>query len=211
MKRILALVMAGAASACAYSAPVDISPNLNVYSAYVDRLPGHYLLYVDTDALSTTVRPTGMNCSAHSFPLDAREVFRTSAVRTIEQLVESVQIVERPVPVSEVGHARGMIVVRAESLRARVQFIEGFWAVTGDARVDVTVSATADTQDGGRVFGTTASGDGAEQAPAGSACGGGAVAIGRSTEEAIREVLGQIGERLSNAPRMRAPPPAPES
>ncbi|MGH6950366.1 MAG: hypothetical protein ACREH4_05815 [Vitreimonas sp.] len=183
-----------------------MSPNLNVYSSYADRLPGEYLLYVNTSALSTVVRPTGLACAAHSYPLDAQDVFRVSALRTMQQLVENVQLVDRPISGDALVRAgkAGMIIVHAESLSARIIFIEGFFSSTGEGSVDLAASIAVNTP-AGRVLGTSAGGDSTQQAPAGSACEGGAEAIGRATEMAMREVLGQLGERMSNSTRLRQP------
>lgn len=190
-------------SACAYNAPVSVSPNLNVYSSYSEQIPGDYLLFVESDALQTVVRPTGMQCGAHNYPVDAREAFRTSVLRTIDQLVGNVQLVDRPVPATELGE-RGMIIVRAESLEVDLQFIPGFWSSTADVDAEITASASVDLA-GDRLFGTSASGDGDGQGDAGGACEGGAHAVGRAIEEAMTEVLGQLGERMSNSPRLRRP------
>jgi hypothetical protein len=164
-------------SACSYNAAVGVSPNLNVYSSYTDKLPGTYLLYVEGDAFSRVVKPTGLNCSAHSFPLDFRDAFKQSVIQTMQQLVENVQVVDQPVPASDLARrgAKGMIVIRGESLNPRLMFIEGFWSSTPDATVEISSSLTVDAQ-AGRLLGTTASGQGNSQTS--GSCGDGARALG---------------------------------
>jgi hypothetical protein len=65
-----------------------------------------------------------------------------------------------------------MIIIRADTLNARIQFISGFWSNTGDANVDLDATLSVDTTRG-RVLGTTAEGSGNAQGDSGQACGGG--------------------------------------
>lgn len=199
-----AFALATTIAACSHTAPVSVSPNLNVYSSYGEKLPGSYLLYVGDRDLSATIKPTGMNCGFHSFPIDIREAFKMSTTRTIEQLVESVELVDNPVPAADLARTgkAGMIVVQPQDMNIRVQFIEGFWTATADADAELAASITVDTS-AGRVLGTTASGDSSATGGAGTLCDGGGRVIGEATEKALEELLGQIGERFANSPRLR--------
>ncbi|MDB5437060.1 MAG: hypothetical protein JWR47_3317, partial [Phenylobacterium sp.] len=187
---------------------------LNVYSSYDDKLPGSYALYVDSELFSQTVRPTGYNCAAHTFPLDMRDTFKQSVVKTIQQLVEEVEVVQTPLSGEALARSgkRGQIIVRADGLTARVQFIPGFWRASSEGNVELTANMSVDGANG-RILGTTAEGAGTAQGEAGLMCGGGANAVATAAEKATKQLLGQLGERLSNSPRMRAatndiPPPA---
>jgi len=215
MYRVLTIAAVGLMLvACAYQAPVGVSPNLNVYSSYGDKLPGTFALFVSSDGFVQDVKPTGLSCSYHHFPLDVQAQFKESVVKTVQQLVENVEVVDQPLSGSELAASgkRGMIVVRADTMVARIQFIPGFWTATGDANVDLSANMTVDTQ-GGRLLGTTAEGTGNATGEAGQLCGGGANVIGQATEKAMKQLLGQLGERLSNSPRLRgtayeaSPPP----
>lgn len=196
---------------CAYNAPVGVSPNLNVYLSYGDKLPGRYAVYVNADSFNTTVRPTGLNCGAHNYPLDLRESFKASALATVRQLVGDAELVESPLPATELARRglTGQISVQADTIVARVQVISGFWSSTADSTIELTAGMNVDTGTG-RVLGTTAQGFGNAQNDAGSFCGQVAVAIGSATEKAVRQVLGQLGERLSNSERLRHAAAIPE-
>ena len=116
-------------SACAYQAPVVATPNLNVYSSYSNKLSGNYLLYVDDDAFSQTIHATGIACSAHNYPLDARAAFKEATFKTVEQLVEHVEIVDNPVPFDSAAAKgkTGVIVVKGDEIQARFVMVPGFW------------------------------------------------------------------------------------
>lgn len=192
-------------SGCAYNAPVTVSPNLNVYSSYGNRLPGTYALFIDAEAFSQKVHPTGINCAAHNFPLDMQDTFRQSVVSTLQQLVEEVDVVPTPLTADELARTgkRGQIIVRADSMTARIQFIPGFWSATAESDVDLSANLSVDGP-GGRLLGTTAEGEGTAQGEAGGLCGGGADVIAQAAEKATKHLLGELGERLSNSPRIRA-------
>jgi hypothetical protein len=190
---------------CAYNAPVTVAPNLNVYSSYGEKLPGRYALYVDSEAYSQTVRPTGYQCSAHNFPLDMKDAFKQSVLQTMRQVVDDVEVVQSPLSSEALsrGGLAGQIVVRADSLTARIQFIPGFWSASTDSNVDLSANMSVDGPTG-RLLGTSAEGTGHAQGEAGAFCGGGANTVAEASEKASKQLLGQLGERLSNSPRLRA-------
>jgi hypothetical protein len=193
-------------SACAYQAPVSVSPNLNVYSSYGEKLPGIYALYVSTDNFNQNIKPTGYQCSFHTYPLDLSTSFKSSVVKTMQQLVENIEVVDVPLSIEELKRSgkRGMIIVRGDTVDAHVQFIPGFWSAAATSQVELSANMTVDSS-GGRVLGTTAQGSGNAQSDAGALCGGGANAVADAAQKAMKQLLGQLGERLSNSPRLRIP------
>ena len=189
---------------CAYQAPVRIQPNLNVYSSYGDKLPGKFLIYVEDNSFLQTVHSTGVACAMHSYPLDLRFPFRESAIGTLRELVEEVEVVEAPLPSAEVAarHARGMVIIKSDGLTAHFLVVPGFWQASVDSNVSMSATISVDGQNG-RLFGTEAEGQGNAQSPAGSFCGGAANALAEATQKAMKQMLGQLGERFSNSPRLR--------
>lgn len=167
-------------------------------------------LYIATDDFSRTVKPTGQQCSFHSFPLNMSAAFRDSTITTVQQLVENVEVVDRPLSVDELSRSgkKGMIVVRADNVDAHVEFIPGFWSSSATSQIEVSASLTVDTQ-AGRMLGTTGQGQGSATGDAGMMCGGGANVVAKAADKAMKQLLGQLGERLSNSPRLRAEAPLP--
>ena len=70
----------------------------NAYSSYDSKLPGKYLLYVDGSNLNKTIKPSDINCAAHSFPLEVSVGFEGSVRKTFADLLETVEPVTQPVP-----------------------------------------------------------------------------------------------------------------
>ncbi len=65
-----ALLSCAMLTACQYKAEPLTVATYNVYSSYEGKLPGKYLLFVDGSKLDKPIKPSDMNCAAHTFPLN---------------------------------------------------------------------------------------------------------------------------------------------
>ena len=194
-----------ALSACTYQSVVQVAPAFDVYTSYNDVIPGDWYLYVDTDDLKIeNVRFAGFHCSAHTYPLDMSETFSQSAVRTVNNIVENVMLVDNPIPQAQIerdGYA-GQIMLIGEEIDADFILHQGFWTSNVEAQVDLTLAIVVDGQ-GDRLLGTIVSGDAEVTRDAGQFCGGAAVALGEAASEAVHDTLQRAAERIGNAPRIR--------
>ena len=204
--KVIGVVAAvGMLAACSYDVQTVTAPQLNVYSNYDEQVPNRWALVVEPTALTTTARSSSYQCSAHAFPIDLAGSFPPSVTATFENVVQEIDVLERPIPASVLvqrGYA-GQIQIRGEAVRARLNFLPGFFQANVDATVELEVGLVVDNGEG-RALGTRASGMGRADGSAGIYCSGGADALARASEDAVRSVLGQIAERFSNAPRIRA-------
>lgn len=207
MRRISsALVVAAAATAgaCSFNTPTRVSPATDLYSSYSGTLPISAALYVDAEAMSERVKPAGLTCSAHNYPVDARSAFTASVEATLANVVHEIETVDAPLnrrQLAQLGHD-AMIVVRADDFDVDVLWRPGFWVGTAEAEADIRAGLQVDTADG-RAVGLTVSGSGEADAPSG--CPGGAPVIGDAVGDALEEVSRRLGETLSNARRLREP------
>lgn len=191
-------------TSCQYKAEPLAVAEYNVYSSYDGKLPGKYLLFVDGSKLDKPIKPSDFNCSAHTFPLSLASGFNGSVRKTFGNLVTELEVVDHPIDRAELKAlgARAMIIVKGEDVQARLRVVPGFWSAGIETEVEIAASITVDGVNG-RLLGTTVSGDGNSQADAGFACSGGAKALVQSAEPAMKEVLGRLGEALSNSERVR--------
>lgn len=97
---------------------------------------------------------------------------------------------------------RGVILIRAEDMRTKLDFVPGFWSAKADATVELDAGMIV-TGKSGRLIGTRASGSGNEVGDAGMYCGGSSVVISHAAESAMKNLLGTLGERFANAPQIR--------
>jgi hypothetical protein len=190
--------------ACSYPVQPSVSPALNVYTSYADKLPGHYILVVEASSWGKVVKPSSYQCSAHSFPMDVNAVFKESVTRTVEQLVESVEVASVPPTRETMSNKKiaGVILVKADTFEPKLTFIPGFWSATASAAMDVSAALTVDGPQG-RLLGTSAGASRSADGDAGEGCGDGAKVLADATSKALRDLMERLGERIGNAPKLR--------
>jgi hypothetical protein len=202
---VVALAALGMSLAgCAYQVQTVSAPQLNVYSNYTDKVPGKWALIVDDSAFNQTVHSEGLSCAAHSFPLDLTTTFKQSVIGTFQNIVGEVEVMDHPLPMDGLaaGGYNGQIEIKADNMSVRLNLIPGFWSAKADADLELDAGLIA-TGTKARLVGTRASGRGHESSDAGSMCSGATVAIGHAAESAMKDLLGELGERFSNAPQVR--------
>lgn len=209
MRRVvfaLAAACAAALSACSYDVYTLSSPQLNVYSNYTNKIPGKWALTVFVNGIEQDVHPTGFACSANHYPLNVSSAFAQSSFTTFQNMIEDVEPLARPIPAAELARNgfKGIIRVKGEELRTRLIFLSGFLSSTAQAGVEIDAGVTVDGPDG-TLVGTRATGHGSASNDAGMYCEGGALALQLAAERAMRDVLGQLAERMSSTPQMRKP------
>lgn len=199
-----ALVGALLLSGCSYAAKPIAVGSFNVYSSYDGKLAGKYLLYVDAASLDRPIKPSDFNCSAHTFPLQLSASFAESVRQTLSNVVAEIEVMPAPVDRTELAKrgARGMILVRGESVDGRLRVVPGFWTNGIETDVEIVASITVDGRQG-RLLGSTVSGLGHAQGDAGFACGGGGVALADAAGKSVEQTLTRLGEALVNSERVR--------
>jgi hypothetical protein len=195
---------AALSSGCAYKAEPISTPAHNVVTSFSNKVSGSWLLYTNSERLTETAKSSDFACSAHSFPIDFTQSFPTSVRETLKNVFASITDVEDPVPGDQVQRrgARGMIVVRGETIQTRLRVVPGFWSANITTEIEISASVTVDGP-GGRVFGKTVDGRGKGDAPSGFACEGGSTSLKLAAEQAMKELLRRLGEELGNAERLR--------
>ena len=192
-------------SACTYQVQTVSAPQLDVYSNYENKVPGKWALIVDSSQFTHTVKSEGLSCAAHNYPLDLSSSFKQSVAATFENIVDSVEVMDAPIPAETLtsrGYS-GVISIRAEDLRSRLIFQPGLFTGTADVTVELDAGMTVFGPHG-KLVGTRGTGKGEGNSDAGQFCGGATDAIGHASESAMKDLLGVLGERFSNAPQVRA-------
>jgi hypothetical protein len=204
MRIVAVLAAALAVAACAYKADPIAAPSYNVVTSYSAKLPGKWLLAVDAQALNQAVKPSGYACAAHTFPLELGDAFKSSVAQTLGNVFEQIEELPAPIPGDQVKgrHARGIIVVRGEEARGRLDVQPGFWQANMKTEVVIVASTYIDGPQG-RVFGTTVEGHGIADAEAGMMCEGGAKSLVDASSTAMRDTVRKLAEAIGNSDRLR--------
>ena len=192
---------------CAYSADVPVSPAYDVARSYGAKIPGKWLLYVEADKLDRDTKSGQFACSAHRYPIRAAEAFRASTVASIGNQVEAVESVQSPPDAKTAAAmgARGVIIVRAEDVRPRLDVKPGFMMAHLEGTAVVIATITVNGRQG-RLLGQTVEGSGFATAEAGMACEGGGKALGEAVSVAMGDAMRELAEALANSERVRALP-----
>ena len=198
---VLAIMLLGA---CSHQVNTSVKPALNVYSSYSDKIPETYALMIDASELSGDFKVTGVVCSMHTYPMNLSSSFEQSVVQTLKQVIDNVVIVGAPLTREQLSASKmdGIIRIIGDGVDVDLIAIPGFWTAQMEAEVSIQASLIVDGL-ADRLLGATVLGDGEERRDIGNACGGGADAMSAAAEDALEDVSRAIGERISNAPKIR--------
>lgn len=191
---------------CAYNVQPQISSATNIYSSYNQKVPGRYVVVIDSSMndLHRTVKASSYVCSADSYPVDMSNVFAASIMGTLNQVFhETVEQSDMPSAdaLKKLG-AVGTVFVRLDDFSPRLTCAQGFWS--GSCTADTDISFGVEVRDPkGMIYATSVEAEKTSTGDAGQACSGGAVVIARSIKKATRDAMNRMGERLSNAERLR--------
>ena len=198
--------MLGALSTgCTYTGSVDLNPAYDIYSNFDDKVPGRWAFSSDaSDFVTDAVDMDGIQCVFHTYPLDAKQAFETSALHTFTNLVDDIDLVQNPISSDQLLDLgfKGQIIIRSKNMRAELEFIPGFWQAKAKSNVELTASLQV-AGPSGNLVGTTASDDGNGKASAGFACEGGSDAVAEAANEAIKKVLTRLAERFASSDKVR--------
>lgn len=205
MRRVgFAILAVSVLAGCSYGAKTSVSPSYNVASNYEREVRGNFAVHVMADEMQQDVSVSGFTCSAHDYPLDMRTAFRTSVVKTAQQVVENAQLVDEPLSYQDLK-ARdfdGLIRVEGRNLDTELTVDEGFFSSDMEAEVQLVAQLIVETEEG-RALGTTVSAERDNRTGAGAACEGGSDAISGAAEEAMQALMRRVGEEISNSRRLR--------
>ncbi len=189
---------------CAYESKPITTGAVSIVAAYTEKIPGKFALIIEPGELNKVIRPRGVACSAHSYPLNLTDSFRSSVRATLQNLVERLEEVQAPLP-SDALRAqgyKGQILVRGESLEGKLIAVPGFWTANISTTVHMSASVVADGQSG-RLVGKTVEGIAERESEAGALCSGGAASVEEASTQAMRKLMVQLGEALANSERLR--------
>jgi len=202
IKRILSIAaIAIITTGCAHKSMVSSVEATNIYSSYDDKIQGSFVYVVDDTSVSklqvaNTVQ--GFQCSAHKFPIDATSAFKASFPKFLDNIFETIQPAN-----SADGKDLSTVVFRSERFQPSLRFIAGFMSADASATVEMAMSASV-TGKNGKIFSTMVDTSRTKMGDAGGFCEGGSLVLADATRDAMKDVLEKMGERLTNAPKLRA-------
>lgn len=204
MRNIVVVLLILLFPACSYKAPTHVNPALTIASNYQERIDGKFAIFVNAEKMRETVKVSGWVCSAHSYPINAELIFKTSTIKTFENIAGSLVVVDAPLTLEKIytENLNGFIHVEVEDLDIDLRLLSGFFSSEFEADAEITARITVNGKEG-RLLGRTVEGSEDYQAEGGLACEGGSVAVGKAVEKSMEETLNRLAESFANSPRLR--------
>ena len=194
-------------SGCTYKAPVDSIKNVNVYSAYEEKIPGNFAIIVNNDEglFNKTVSPSSYQCGAHDFSMTFADSFVSSIKDANSAIFESIVSRSTIPTVDEMkkDNLSGYILVQGKLFEPRISFIPGFWSARASSTVNIGFDYSIRDSDNNLVVTGTVSGERTHEGEAGMFCSSGTEVLMSATQKAMRDVLERYGERVSNSQKLR--------
>ena len=178
---------------CAH--PVDVGSTSAAYEVRRDRVQptkAYVAISGDLATLERNVKP-GYVCGSHSYPVAAGSSVKTSIVRTVSAAHSSVVTVQNA---GEAGKDGVLYIFALDDFNPRLRFQQGFFSLTADASVELSMKTTAISPEGRELATTTVRGYGQESVE--GPCPAGAEALGKATEKAVRVSLENFVARVVN-------------
>ncbi len=204
LRSIVAAILAAVAlCACSHEVKTIASPATSVRPAGGAKIPGTYVLVVQSDNLTKTVDPTSFTCGGPEFPIDARASFKQSARDTMLQLVETLEAREQELTAEQLqaGSHRGQIVIKTTAYDAQLDFNPGMFSATADATVTISASLVVDGPSGRLLEAQETDVRTVELDVV--TCGDGAEVLADANSKATVGLLERLAEHLSKEPKLR--------
>jgi hypothetical protein len=204
---LLLLAVLASLQGCSYHVPTDVSPAVNIYSSYGNKIPGKYYLVLDDDMknINRKIAPTSHICSAHTYPINVQSAFSVSVTSTLENVFEEV-VETRQMPDAAFlrkNNGDGVVFVRLKRFEPRIRFLPGFWEATALSKCDlvfeVSIKNARNRQIAHTTFGASRSAEGAS----GEFCSQGAEILSRNIYETTREAMERLAEKIANHAALR--------
>ena len=192
---------------CSYNANVGTVKNVNVYSAYEQKIPGTFALIINADRsmLNPTIKASSYACSFHKYPMTFDDGFIASMKSANESIFGAI-ISRTNIPtVAEMQKdaLAGYIVIQSKMFEPRIRFIEGFFSMSSTATVTIGIDYSVRDRQNNLILTGSLSAERSADGDAGAFCDKGIGTLTEATQKAMRELLERYNERLSNSEKLR--------
>lgn len=192
---------------CAYTVQSSVSPAVNIYTAYEDKIPGTVVLVLDDSINNITMEvvPSSHTCSAHKFILNLESSLALSVHKTTESIFENVVTGKNisPKESAEKSDFDGIIIVKLNRLYPTISFSQTFWSSHAVATCDIVLDVVVKDKQGKNIISTTLGGSRSAQGEGGGFCEKGANVLSNAVSLCIRDAMERYAERLSNSEKIR--------
>jgi len=190
-----------------YKVATKVSPAVNIYSSYEDKIPGKVVLVVDMSCIDVRidVKPSTYMCSAHIFPVSLDTSLSSSIRQTTESIFEEV-VEQNSFPSQDSmkeANLSGILFVRLKRFEPNIRFSPGFWEGYANASCEIVLDVTVKDAKNNTLITTAVGGSRSADGSSGGACGGGANVLSDAISKCIQDTMERFAERISNSQKIR--------
>jgi hypothetical protein len=194
-------------SGCSYKVPSSVSPAVNIYSPYSEKIPGGVILVIDRNIreINRDIKPSSYICTLHSFPVRIDSALADSIRKTTEAVFERV-IPQGNMPSKEQMmslNAQGTVFVTLNRFEPKIRFTHGFWEPSAASSCDVVLDVRVRDRDNNNLLVTAVGGSRATDGGGGMYCGNGSEVLAEAVSLSVREAMERYAERISGSPKIR--------
>lgn len=191
---------------CTYNASVDTVKNVNVYSAYEEKIPGNFAIIIDSDSsvMNVNISSSTRVCWTDTYEISFSNTFISSIKKANEHIFQSITPKNTIPTVSEMkkDNLAGYIFIQCKFFEPRISVNSGAW--TSKANVTVGIGfdyIIRDNKNNVIITGTISS----ERTHEDSIylCSQATEVINIASQKAMRDALERYGERISNSQKLR--------
>lgn len=138
---LLSTLLVAGCSWNALNSKPSIAPVHVAFTDFAKPHPGKYLLHVSGVGFDQNVLVGGLVCTSHEFPLQIAHSFDESVKKSLDNMLEKVEIVPAAMTGTQIkaAKARALIVITADKLSGHLLVSPGF--LTKESKAKVQISA----------------------------------------------------------------------
>jgi len=182
---------------------------VNVYTTFDSKIPGRWVVTLDSvGTLAGQITMGSYACSAHNYPFDAGDSFKTSTISTLEQVFDTIEHRQAP-PTREQMQSEGIagvVMIRVDNFTPKATCTQGFWSMSCTSNVELALGVKIEGPNGS-LFASSVGSQRSADGDAGGACGGVSNVVSDAYRNSLRETMERLAERVGSAPKLRETAP----
>jgi len=202
MRKLVILLICLVFLGCSHKVTVKPTVSPDAYQLLGQKVDGNIAIFVHPDlaSLNQVVKPRSRNCSIAKFPIEAGQSIKTSLIKTAQSVFKNCKAVDS---VPQDHGFDGILAAELLDFDVDVKFNDGLWSGTAESWVEMNIKLTFYDANLNPVWRTVVGYTKKDFSDAGGTCGGGAIAISGSMEQAMKNISIQMTEKLADSQKIK--------
>jgi len=187
---------------CSHEVMVQPTVSPIAYRLIDQKVEGNIAIFVQPDLaeLRNVVEPHSRYCSTTNFPFEAGQTIKASLIKTAQGVFKKCTALDS---VPQNHGFDGILAAELLDFDVDLKFIDGTWSGTAESWVELNILLTFYDANLKPVWRSVVGYSKKDFADAGRTCGGGAVAIGRSMAQCLKNISIQMAEKIADSTKIK--------